>query len=36
MKQSKLVPAGKATLIYDNKSFELPAFSGSEGRTSST
>ncbi|MBV8976112.1 MAG: citrate (Si)-synthase [Alphaproteobacteria bacterium] len=31
MKQSKLIPAGKATLIYDNKSFELPAFAGSEG-----
>src|SRR6202000_794260 len=31
MKASKLVPAGKATLIYENKSFELPAFSGSEG-----
>ncbi len=31
MKASKLVDAGKATLIYDNKSYELPAFSGSEG-----
>jgi citrate synthase len=31
MKQSKLVEAGKATLIYENKSFELPAFAGSEG-----
>ena len=31
MKESKLVDAGKATLIYDNKSYELPAFSGSEG-----
>jgi len=31
MKQSKLKPAGKATLIYENKSFELPAFSGTEG-----
>src|ERR1700710_764807 len=31
MKASKLVPAGKATLIYENKSFELPTFSGSEG-----
>jgi len=31
MKQSKLVEAGKATLIYENKSFDLPAFSGSEG-----
>src|ERR1700753_452877 len=31
MKASKLVDAGKATLIYDNKSYELPAFSGTEG-----
>src|ERR1700685_4295356 len=31
MKQSKLVSTGKATLIYENKSFELPAFKGSEG-----
>jgi citrate synthase len=31
MKESKLVDAGKATLIYDNKSYELPAYSGSEG-----
>src|SRR3569832_347658 len=31
MKASKLVDAGKATLIYDNKSYELPAYSGSEG-----
>ncbi len=31
MKANKLNPAGKATLIYENKSFELPAFSGSEG-----
>ncbi|HVV65971.1 MAG TPA: citrate synthase [Rhizomicrobium sp.] len=31
MKQSKLTPAGKATLIYENKSYELPAFAGSEG-----
>jgi len=31
MKASKLVEAGKATLIYDNKSYELPAYSGSEG-----
>ena len=31
MKESKLVPAGNATLIYQNKSFELPTFSGSEG-----
>jgi len=31
MKESKLVDAGKATLIYDNKSYELPTYSGSEG-----
>ncbi len=31
MKQSKLKPTGKATLIYENKSFELPTFVGSEG-----
>src|SRR5215475_8396229 len=31
MKESKLKPAGKATLIYDNKSFELPAYSGTVG-----
>ncbi len=31
MKESKLVPAGKATLVYENKSFELPAFAGTEG-----
>src|SRR5215475_11152271 len=31
MKASKLVDAGKATLIYENKSYELPAYSGSEG-----
>jgi citrate synthase len=31
MKASKLVDAGKATLIYQNKSYELPAYSGSEG-----
>ncbi|HWA02818.1 MAG TPA: citrate synthase [Rhizomicrobium sp.] len=31
MKQSKLSAAGKATLIYENKSYDLPAFSGSEG-----
>ncbi len=31
MKESKLVPAGKATLIYENKSYEMPAFAGSEG-----
>src|ERR1700744_3368351 len=33
MKASKLVPAGKATLIYKNKSYELPAFDGTEGPT---
>jgi citrate synthase len=31
MKASKLMDAGKATLIYENKSYELPAFSGTEG-----
>lgn len=31
MKQSKLKNTGKATLIYENKSFELPTFVGSEG-----
>jgi citrate synthase len=31
MKASKLVDAGKATLIYENKSYELPAYSGTEG-----
>src|ERR1700743_666639 len=31
MKQSKLKPTGKATLTYENKSFELPTFVGSEG-----
>jgi len=30
MKASKLVPAGKATLIYENKSFELPQPSRAE------
>jgi citrate synthase len=31
MKPSKLAGAGKATLIYENKSYELPAYAGSEG-----
>ncbi len=31
MRDSKAVPAGKATLSYEGKSHELPAFAGSEG-----
>src|SRR6185295_16477133 len=31
MRESKIVPVGSATLTYKNKSFELPAFSGTEG-----
>jgi len=31
MRESKAVPAGKATLSYQGKSYELPAFAGSEG-----
>jgi citrate synthase len=31
MRDSKAVPAGKATLTYKGKSHELPIFSGSEG-----
>ncbi len=31
MKESKIVPAGAATLTYMNKTFELPVFAGSEG-----
>src|SRR5271166_4475458 len=31
MKESKVVPAGTATLTYMNKTFELPAYAGSEG-----
>src|SRR5579872_3978897 len=31
MRESKIKPAGTATLTYKNKRFELPAFSGTEG-----
>jgi citrate synthase len=31
MRESKAVPAGKATLSYQGKTYELPAFAGSEG-----
>jgi citrate synthase len=31
MRDSKAVPAGKATLTYKDKSFELPVFAGSQG-----
>ncbi len=31
MNQSKAVPAGSATLVYENKSFELPVLAGTEG-----
>jgi citrate synthase len=31
MRESKIKPAGSATLTYKNKQFELPAFSGTEG-----
>jgi citrate synthase len=31
MRESKAKPAGKATLTYKDKSFDLPVFSGSEG-----
>ena len=31
MRESKLKPAGTASLIYNNKKHELPAFSGTEG-----
>ncbi len=31
MRESKAVPAGSATLSYKNKSYDLPAFSGTEG-----
>ena len=31
MRESKIKPAGTATLTYKNKQFELPAFSGTEG-----
>ena len=31
MRESKIEPAGSATLTFKNKSYELPAFSGTEG-----
>ena len=31
MKKSKAIPAGSATLVYDNKSVELPVYAGTEG-----
>jgi citrate synthase len=31
MNQSKAVPAGSATLVYENKSFEFPVLAGTEG-----
>ncbi|HEY4115059.1 MAG TPA: citrate/2-methylcitrate synthase, partial [Rhizomicrobium sp.] len=31
MKQSKAVPANSATLVYQNKSYELPVYAGTEG-----
>ena len=31
MRESKIKPAGSATLTYKNKQFELPTFSGTEG-----
>jgi citrate synthase len=31
MRDSKAIPAGKATLSYKNKSYELPVFAGSQG-----
>jgi citrate synthase len=31
MKQSKAVPANSATLVYENKTFELPVYAGTEG-----
>jgi citrate synthase len=31
MHASKAVPAGSATLLYNNKTFELPVFAGTEG-----
>jgi citrate synthase len=31
MRDSKIKPAGSATLTFKNKSYELPAFSGTEG-----
>ena len=31
MRESKIKPAGSATLTYKNKIYELPAFSGTVG-----
>jgi citrate synthase len=31
MNRNKAVPAGSATLVYENKSFELPVLAGTEG-----
>ena len=31
MRESKIKPAGSATLTYKNKQYTLPAFSGTEG-----
>jgi citrate synthase len=31
MKQSKAKPAGSASFVYNNKSYEMPVFSGTEG-----
>ena len=31
MRESKIKPAGSATLTYKNKSYELPSFAGTEG-----
>jgi len=31
MRESKIKPAGSATLTYKNRVYELPTFSGSEG-----
>jgi citrate synthase len=31
MRESKIKPAGSATLTYKNKSYELPAYAGTEG-----
>jgi citrate synthase len=31
MKQSKAIPANSATLVYENKSYELPVYAGTEG-----
>jgi citrate synthase len=31
MKESKAIPAGSATLVYENKSYDLPVYAGTEG-----